>query len=252
MTVRAIWTPSDVFEVTGSGYQPEGAILDASGASAELARDEALRWTLLVGAAMQQRAAFRHGRDMGGHRGPHGGSRAGRGGQGGYRCEVGAATLPARRGGAVQLRTQVHGDSARRRRGPVVVVCAKGAVERILDLCEWQMGRDGSQAQLDRTRVHTAAEALAARPARAGHGDGAGRCGRALRSGDVGRDAHADRPAHDGRSSPRRGDRRRPVVSQRGHRREDDHRRPCGDGRGNRGGDRDPHRRQRWPRAHRR
>ena len=41
------------------------------------------------------------------------------------------------------------------------VVCAKGAVERIVDLCAWQMSRDGSQAQLDRTRVHTAAEALA-------------------------------------------------------------------------------------------
>ena len=51
MTVRAIWTPSDVFEVTGSGYQPEGVILDPAGASADLARDEALRWTLLVGAA---------------------------------------------------------------------------------------------------------------------------------------------------------------------------------------------------------
>ncbi len=29
------------------------------------------------------------------------------------------------------------------------VVCAKGAVERIVDLCAWQMCRDGSQAQLD-------------------------------------------------------------------------------------------------------
>ncbi len=51
MTVRAIWTPSDVFEVTGSGYQPEGVILGPSGAAVDLAGDEALRWTLLVGAA---------------------------------------------------------------------------------------------------------------------------------------------------------------------------------------------------------
>ena len=73
------------------------------------------------------------------------------------------------------------------------VVCAKGAVERIVDLCAWQMSRDGSQAQLDRTRrAYGRRGPRVAGPARAGHGDGAGRLGRALRRRDLGRDAHAD------------------------------------------------------------
>ena len=115
------------------------------------------------------------------------------------------------------------------------VVCAKGAVERIVDLCAWQMGRDGSQAQLDHTRVHMAAEDLA-------------RQGLRVLATAMAR-VDSDEPfaaetlgatltltglhAMVG-SSPCRGDHRRAVVSQRGHRRQDDHRRPRVDGRGDR------------------
>ncbi|HEX5094807.1 MAG TPA: HAD-IC family P-type ATPase, partial [Acidimicrobiia bacterium] len=51
MTVRTIWTPSDAFDVSGSGYRPQGAIRARSGEPVAPDLHEALRWTLLVGAA---------------------------------------------------------------------------------------------------------------------------------------------------------------------------------------------------------
>jgi cation-transporting ATPase F len=160
MTVRAIWTPSDVFEVTGSGYQPEGVILGPFGAAVDLAGDEALRWTVLVGAACND---------------------AGLSDADGTWEVIGDPTE-----GAVLVAAAKAGIDARwvRRRFPRVaavsfsserkymatlhedveagrVVCAKGAVERIVDLCTWQMRRDGSRADLERARVHSAADALA-------------------------------------------------------------------------------------------
>ena len=160
MTVRAIWTPSDVFEVTGSGYQPEGAILDPSGAPVDLGRDEALRWTLLVGAACND--AWLSDTDA---RWEVIGDPT----EGAVLVAAGKAGIDAKwvrqrfpRVATVPFSSErkymatLHEDAGAGR-----VVCAKGAVERIVDLCAWQMCRDGSQAQLDHTRVHTAAEALA-------------------------------------------------------------------------------------------
>ncbi len=50
MTVRTVWTRDAVFDVTGSGYAPDGTVL-RDGAPATLDDDCALRWTLVAGAA---------------------------------------------------------------------------------------------------------------------------------------------------------------------------------------------------------
>ena len=166
MTVRAIWTPSDVFEVTGSGYQPEGAILDPSGAPVDLGRDEALRWTLLVGAACNDARLSDTDGEVGGAsatplREPCSSWRR----KAGIDRDVGAATLSAGRDGAVQLRTQVHGDAAPRTPRPVGS-CARKAPSNASSICALrQMVGDGSRA-----RSWTAPACIRAAEALAGQG----------------------------------------------------------------------------------
>ena len=50
MTVRSVWTPSGTYSVSGSGYAPDGTVVDATGATADLGADVALRWSLVAGA----------------------------------------------------------------------------------------------------------------------------------------------------------------------------------------------------------
>ena len=56
MTVRAVWTPDGSYDVTGSGYAPDGAVL-RDGRPATVDDDRALRWTLARGRGLQRRAA---------------------------------------------------------------------------------------------------------------------------------------------------------------------------------------------------
>ncbi|MEP7193951.1 MAG: HAD-IC family P-type ATPase, partial [Actinomycetota bacterium] len=59
MTVREIWTPRRRLEVTGSGYAPDGELLDEAGAVISPASSEALRWTLLAGACCNEARLLR-------------------------------------------------------------------------------------------------------------------------------------------------------------------------------------------------
>jgi cation-transporting ATPase F len=160
MTVRAIWTPSGAFEVTGSGYQPDGTILDETGAPVDVASDEALRWTLFVGAACNDaRLSTTDGTwDVIGD--PTEGAMLVAAGKAGINAATERQRFP--RSAAVPFSSErkymatLHADGENAR-----IVCAKGAVERILDLCASQMCADGSRAALDRARVLSAAEALA-------------------------------------------------------------------------------------------
>jgi cation-transporting ATPase F len=56
MTVRAVQTPDGRYDVTGTGYLPDGAIITAAAQPASLTADEALRWCLLAGAACNDAA----------------------------------------------------------------------------------------------------------------------------------------------------------------------------------------------------
>ena len=77
MTVRAVQTPDGRYDVTGTGYLPDGAIITAAAQPASLTADEALRWCLLAGAGLQRRRAGRQGRPAGADRGPDRGGVAG-------------------------------------------------------------------------------------------------------------------------------------------------------------------------------
>lgn len=160
MTVRAIWTPSAAFEVSGSGYQPEGEVLDPSGSPVDLTRDEALRWTLFVGAACNDARLSTTDATWTVIGDPTEGALLVVARKAGIEAETVRRRLP--RIAAVPFSSErkymatLHEDGESGR-----IVCAKGAVERILGLCASQMGRDGSQVELDRARVLRAAEALA-------------------------------------------------------------------------------------------
>ena len=56
MTVRAVQTPDGRYDVTGTGYLPDGAIITAAGQPASLTADEVLRWCLLAGAGCNDAA----------------------------------------------------------------------------------------------------------------------------------------------------------------------------------------------------
>jgi cation-transporting ATPase F len=161
MTVRRLWTPSGGFEVTGSGYTPEGQIIDRQGRPADVTADEALRWCLLAGAGCNDAAL---------------GTSGGRPSIVGDPTEAAMLVVAGKAGMAADVLTAMprldtvpfsserkymatlHADPAARRR----VVLVKGAAERVLPLCRAQMAADGATRLLDSDGALQAADGVAA------------------------------------------------------------------------------------------
>ncbi|HWM02553.1 MAG TPA: cation-transporting P-type ATPase [Actinophytocola sp.] len=162
MTVRAVWTPGGRFEVTGSGYAPDGALHDADGAPASVDSHQALRWSLLAGAACNDAALTEQdGRwDIVGD--PTEGAMLVAAAKAGLDADrvtellPRVATIPF--SSERQYMATLHHD-----RDTGHVVLAKGAVERMLDLCGARLDADGAVQPLDRVAVLRAAENLAGR-----------------------------------------------------------------------------------------
>jgi cation-transporting ATPase F len=164
MTVRTVRTPGAQFEVTGSGYAPDGTLHDTTGDPVTVDADQALRWTLLVGAACNDAALTeQHGR-WGIVGDPTEGAMLVVAAKAGLSTDRVAELLP--RVATItfsserQYMATLHSDTtAPHPAGEVVLV--KGAVERVLDLCVAQMGIDGTFRSLDRAAVLGAADDLA-------------------------------------------------------------------------------------------
>ncbi|MDY6810637.1 MAG: HAD-IC family P-type ATPase, partial [Actinomycetota bacterium] len=161
MTVREIWTPDTAVEVSGSGYTPDGEIRHRDGTPAPVQANAALRWSLLAGAACNDasltydderwdiagdptEAAMLVVAAKTGLTTDHVGVRLPR-----------VSTIPF--SSERQYMATAHGSDVDDR-----VVLVKGAVERVLDLCESEMHADGSRGPIDRGAVLRAADALAA------------------------------------------------------------------------------------------
>jgi cation-transporting ATPase F len=157
MTVRALWTPDARFEVTGSGYAPHGVVRTSDGTEVSAQASTALRWCLTAGAACND-ATLTH--------------EDGRWGLIGDPTEAallvaaGKAGLPKRGIAAGYPRVATIPFSSQRlymatlhrvRDTGSQVVLAKGAVERIIDLCATEMAADGSSRPLNREQVLSAA-----------------------------------------------------------------------------------------------
>ena len=115
MTVRAVWADGEQFDVTGSGYQPEGEVL-AGGDAADLGASEALRWTLIAGAACNDARLTQtdYGWEVLGD--PTEGAMLVSATKAGHDRQHLAEALPRVGRDPVQLRAQVHGHAASRRR----------------------------------------------------------------------------------------------------------------------------------------
>jgi cation-transporting P-type ATPase F len=161
MTVRVVWTPHGRFEVTGSGYQPEGAIVAPGGRVVDVDDDAALRWTLLAGSACNDARVVAEGGTRAVVGDPTEGAMLVVAEKAGLLADEVAARLPRT--------ATIPFDSDRRYMatrhavdgGRAAVLLAKGAVESILDLCVAQLTADGRSEALEADRILAAVESLA-------------------------------------------------------------------------------------------
>ncbi|MBF6241788.1 cation-transporting P-type ATPase [Nocardia otitidiscaviarum] len=166
MTVTTVWTPDGRFEVSGSGYAPTGTIHDSEGATADSEQHQALRWTLLAGAACNDATL---------HLDESRWTIVGDPTEGALLVAAAKAGLDRDRIARLLPRVATIPFSSHRRymatlhrdsgSAPAAdrMVLVKGAVEPILDLCSTALRADGTTAPLDRDTVRTAADELAAR-----------------------------------------------------------------------------------------
>src|SRR5665647_2706003 len=162
MTVRKLWTPNGSFQLSGSGYAPDGRLVDDDGLPVDAAGDEALRWSLVAGAGCNDArlsweddrwqvvgdptegallvAAAKAGMDLDHLR--H------------SLLRVSAVPFSSER----QFMSTLHRDIDT----GASTVLAKGAAERIVDLCGSQMDAWGASQPLDRDRIRSAVESLSA------------------------------------------------------------------------------------------
>ena len=160
MTVRTVWTPDGAFDVTGSGYAPDGTVRDADDLPAHVESHDALRWCLLAGAACNDAALSEQDGTWGVVGDPTEGAMLVVAAKTGLDATRIAELLP--RVATIPLSSErQYMASLHRADGDGRVVLVKGAVERVLDLCSWQLDRDGRLAPLDRHTALRAAEDLA-------------------------------------------------------------------------------------------
>ena len=161
MTVRTIWTPHRRVEVTGSGYAPDGQLVDDRGQPVDPGTSPALWWSLLAGARCNDARLS---------------EQDGRWGVVGDPTE-GALLVVAQKGGLdlAAVRTdhprlatvpfssdrQYMATLHERGNSGGLVVLAKGSTERILAMCSAQLDEAGAPEPIDAPAVLAATEALA-------------------------------------------------------------------------------------------
>ncbi|WP_280459440.1 cation-transporting P-type ATPase [Nocardia carnea] len=167
MTVRAVWTAGGEFEVTGSGYAPEGELHATDGApTGQLVPRSALWWTLLAGSACNDSTLTYEDRRW---------EVLGDPTEGAMRVVAAKAGLDAARVEEIAPRIAVIPFDSHRRYMATLhldnasaqttghVVLVKGAVERVVDLCAGQLDAEGNAQALDRGEILRVADDLAAR-----------------------------------------------------------------------------------------
>lgn len=163
MTVQAVWTPNGRYEVSGSGYAPDGAVHDVSGTPVGTGGDQALRWTLIAGAVCSDASLNEHDGRWSVIGDPTEGAMLAVA----AKTDLDTASVRARlpRVATIpfsserQFMATAHRDTA----GGHEPVLAKGAVERLVEFCDGQMDADGTVRPLDRRAVARAAADLADR-----------------------------------------------------------------------------------------
>lgn len=168
MTVRALWTPSARYEVTGSGYGPEGQVLRAGAGvraagtatdrTTAAAQDEGLYWSLLAGGACNDARIIREGQHWQARGDPTEAAMVVAAGKGGVEAgeflsshpRTGTLPFASEHQYMATLHTSAFPDGRGTGSGIVLV---KGAVERVLELCAGQMDHQGRTMPLARQSV---------------------------------------------------------------------------------------------------
>ena len=161
MTVRHIWTPDGEFEVTGEGYDPTGQ-LHHDGIQADVTGHQALWWCLAAGSACNDASVSHDGEHWKISGDP-------------TEAAMKVVTLKTDVAGAVDedyprvasipfdSRRQYMATLHRRSSDGHHIALAKGAAERVTELCSGWMRADGTVEPLDGVVVAQAVDALAAR-----------------------------------------------------------------------------------------
>ncbi|MFR9798577.1 HAD-IC family P-type ATPase [Streptomyces sp. MS06] len=159
MTVRTVRTPDAAFDITGSGYAPDGDVRGPDGSAAPAEADRALWWSLLAGAGCNDAVLTRRdGRwDLLGD--PTEGAMLAAAAKGGLPAAEVNERFPRIDTIPFSSERQYMATLHRTTGGPVVL--AKGSVERITGMCRRQMAADGGVRPLDPAAVLAAAEQLA-------------------------------------------------------------------------------------------
>ena len=194
MTIRALWTPSGWYDVTGSGYGPEGHITPSAGqhpapqhpdgrnlaagvtrpggaaqpggathpGDAALPKDDALQWSLLGGAACNDASIRREGSGWQVRGDPTEAAMLVAAGKAGIKVQDFLAANPRQAElpftSERQFMATLHASTLPEDGGTVFV---KGAVERVLELCAHEMDGQGAGRPVRRHAVLGAAHALA-------------------------------------------------------------------------------------------
>jgi cation-transporting P-type ATPase F len=162
MTVREVWTPDAGFEVGGPGSPSEGRLIDQAGDGADVLGEGALKWTVLAGALCNDASLA----EQDGHQvvtgDPTEGALLVLAAASGLDLSQARRRLPRTSTVPFSSERQFMATRHRDLGTGAPVVLAKGAVERIVDLCETQMSAAGRPQPLARERVLVAAESMAA------------------------------------------------------------------------------------------
>jgi cation-transporting P-type ATPase F len=162
MTVRALWTPSASYIVTGSGYGPEGQILSSGEGVQTAEQDGALYWALLAGGACNDAKVIREGHVWQAQGDPTEAAMLAASGKGGVDVAGFLAAYP--RTSTLPFTSELQYMATLHSPGPTggsSVVLVKGAAERVLELCEAQMDSDGEGRPVARQAVLDAAHRFA-------------------------------------------------------------------------------------------
>src|SRR5665647_1296176 len=162
MTVRKLWTPNGSFALSGSGFAPDGRLVDVGGLPVDTACDEALRWSLVAGACCNDaRLSQQDGRWQ----------VVGDPTEGALLVAAAKAGMDLDHIRHAMLRVSAVPFSSERRFMSTLhrdidtggsTMLAQGAAERSVDLCGSQMNALGAPQPLDRDRIRSAVEALSA------------------------------------------------------------------------------------------
>lgn len=167
MTVTAIRTPACHYEVTGTGYGPEGSIVPISPGQTTgkaTAGDAALQWCLVAGAVCNDSTVFQEDGQWHVRGDPTEAAMIVVSGKDGVDIPRFVSRNP--RQGSIpftherQYMASFHKDAGEKS-GSLLLV--KGSLERVLELSSSQMGADGSSQPLDVGTIGRAAEELAGR-----------------------------------------------------------------------------------------